>query len=631
MNKKLRKKLYGIVVALILFAGSFFLPEGGVVQIVMLAAAYLITGGEIIAKAWRGIKAAQVFDENFLMVIATFGAWGLGEYSEAVAVMLFFQVGEFFQNYAVNKSRKSIAALMDIRPDYARVKKGDEWVEVSPEEVRPGEIIQIRPGERIPLDGVVVSGFSTINTSALTGESVPADVSEGSEVISGCINLSGVLEARVSSVFGESTVAKILNLVENASSRKAVMENFITRFARYYTPVVVLVAAGLAVLPPLLVDGASFREWVYRAMTFLVISCPCALVISIPLSFFGGLGAASRNGVLIKGSNYLEALSMVRCVAFDKTGTLTKGCFKVEKICPESWLDVPALLEYAAYGEFYSRHPIGESIKKAYGHVLDERRVSDAEERQGMGLFVRLDGKSVQVGNDKLMKSLGLFPEAAENYGTVVFVAVDGRYAGYLLIADEVKEQALAAVAALRDCGVSRAVMLSGDRQAEVDRVAALTGVTEAYGALLPADKVSRIEKLMKELPAGGKLLFVGDGVNDAPVLAMADVGAAMGGIGSDAAIEAADVVVMNDDLSKLPTAMKISRKTIAIARENIVFAIGIKFLVLGLGAAGLASIWAAVFADVGVSLIAILNALRAQAGGGEPPRAKVSGGEIEA
>ena len=612
MNNKLRKKLHKIIAAAVLFVAALFLGQWSYVQVAMFVAAYLLTGTEIIAKAWRGMKSAQIFDENFLMAIATFGAWGLGEYSEAVAVMLFFQIGEFFQSYAVNKSRASIASLMNIRPDYARIRRGTKWQEVSPEEAKVGDIILIRPGEKIPLDAVVVKGASTINTSALTGESMPSDVSVGSELISGCVNISGLLEAKVSSPYGESTVAKILNLVENASSRKAVMENFITRFARYYTPMVVVAAAVLAFLPPLIWPEERLVDWGYRAMTFLVISCPCALVISIPLSFFGGLGAASKNGVLVKGSNYLEALSMAKYVAFDKTGTLTEGVFHVEKIVPQKWLDNSQLLEYAAYGEAYSHHPIGESIRKAYAKELDLTRLDQAEEVAGLGLKVKLDGQDILIGNDKFMRQNGIVAEINESFGTAVLVAVDGRYAGYLLIADKLKTGVTEATQMLRACGVDKMVMLSGDRPAEVARIAKQAGVDEAYGALLPADKVAKVEELKKSVSGSGRLLFVGDGVNDAPVLALADVGVAMGGIGSDAAIEAADVVIMNDDLRKLPQAMMIARKTIVIARENIVFALGVKLLVLGLGALGLASIWAAVFADVGVSVIAILNAMRA-------------------
>ena len=629
MNNKLRKKLHKIIAAALLFVVAMFLGQWPYVQAAMFVAAYLLTGAEIIAKAWRGMKSAQIFDENFLMAIATFGAWGLGEYSEAVAVMLFFQIGEFFQSYAVNKSRASIASLMNIRPDYARIRRGTKWQEVSPEEAKVGDIILIRPGEKIPLDAVVVKGASTINTSALTGESMPSDVSVGSELISGCVNISGLLEAKVSSPYGESTVAKILNLVENASSRKAVMENFITRFARYYTPVVVVAAAVLAFLPPLIWPEERLVDWGYRAMTFLVISCPCALVISIPLSFFGGLGAASKNGVLVKGSNYLEALSMAKYVAFDKTGTLTEGVFHVEKIVPQKWLDNSQLLEYAAYGEAYSHHPIGESIRKAYAKELDLTRLDQAEEVAGLGLKVKLDGQDILIGNDKFMRQNGIVAEINESFGTAVLVAVDGRYAGYLLIADKLKTGVTEATQMLRACGVDKMVMLSGDRPAEVARIAKQSGVDEAYGALLPADKVAKVEELKTSVTGSGRLLFVGDGVNDAPVLALADVGVAMGGIGSDAAIEAADVVIMNDDLRKLPQAMAIARKTIVIARENIVFALGVKLLVLGLGAFGLASIWAAVFADVGVSVIAILNAMRASSchhdarGGGEPPRAQ--------
>lgn len=611
MNKKLKKKLYLIVCSAFLFATAMILPLSREAVLGLFAAAYLITGGEILLKAWRGVCRGQVFDENFLMMIATFGAWALGEYAEAVAVMLFFQVGEFFQTYAVNRSRKSIAALMDIRPDYARVKRGGKWQEVSPEEVKAGEVILVRPGEKIPLDAVVLKGSSSINTAALTGESMPRDAGAGSEIMSGCINLSGVLEVKVISVYAQSTVAKILDLVENAGNKKAKMENFITRFARYYTPAVVLVAAVLAVLPPLLWNGQSFSDWGYRAITFLVISCPCALVISVPLSFFGGIGAASRCGVLIKGGNYLEALGDVRCVVFDKTGTLTKGAFAVKQICSEGMPD-EELLKYTAYAENFSSHPIAISIKQAYGGKIDETAVKNVKELSGMGLEAEVDGHKVCAGNLKLMNRLKLKVKPAEAAGTVIYTAVDGKYAGCLVIGDELKKEARDAVASLKQGGNVKTVIVSGDVNKTVAAVAEAAGVDLFFGECLPADKVTQIEVLQSGLKPKEKLLFVGDGINDAPVIARADVGAAMGGVGSDAAVEAADIVIMNDDLSKLAAAIRISRKTLRIAKENVVFALGVKFLVLGLGAAGYASIWAAVFADVGVSVIAILNAVRA-------------------
>jgi len=612
MNKKLRKKLQKIAVALFFFVAALLVGNFPRVQLGLFVAAYLIAGTEILAKAGNGIRRGQVFDENFLMTIATFGAFALQEYAEAVAVMLFFQIGEFFQSYAVNKSRKSIAALMDIRPDFARMRKNESWVEVAPEEVQPGQIILVRPGEKIPLDAVVIKGNSLVDTSSLTGEPMPRDVAENDEIISGCINLSGVLEARVKSEFAQSTVAKILDLVENAGSKKASIENFITKFARYYTPVVVVVALLLAVLPPLLFSGQTFAVWSYRAITFLVISCPCALVISIPLSFFGGLGAASRCGILIKGGNYLEALSKVKYVIFDKTGTLTKGCFSVRDIVPAPGFSEEQLLEYTACAEAHSGHPIAESVKKAYGGKIDADDIKKAEELSGMGVIVECKGHKIAAGNYKLMQKLGLEIPQEEQNGTVIYTAVDGKYAGMLVIADELKDEAADMVSGLKAFGISKTAIVSGDKISVVEQTAKMAGVDEFYGGLLPADKVGVIEQLLQTLKPEEKLLYVGDGINDAPVLARADIGVAMGGAGSDAAIEAADVVIMNDELQKLPVMFNISRKTLKIARENIVFAIGVKLLVLALGAAGYVSVWAAVFADVGVSVIAILNAMRA-------------------
>lgn len=612
MNKKLRKKLQKIIIAALIFAVAIMMPMSDKMQLPLFIAAYLIVGGEILAKAGRGIRRAQIFDENFLMMIATFGAFALGQYAEAVAVMLFFQVGEFFQSYAVDQSRKSIVSLMDIRPDYARVQRNGSWVEALPDEVKAGEIILVQPGERIPLDAKIAKGFSAVDTASLTGEPMPREVGEGDEIISGCINLSGVLEAEVLSKFANSTVAKILDLVENAGSKKAKIENFITKFARYYTPAVVIIAALLAFLPPLLISGQPFSEWAYRAITFLVISCPCALVISIPLSFFGGLGAASRCGILVKGGNYLEALSRVKYVVFDKTGTLTKGRFSVVKRQPQKGVSAADLLKYTAYAEAHSRHPIAESVKQAYGKNIESGKIKNAKELHGMGVQIEFDGHKIAAGNHKLMATLGLDVPQEDTAGTVIYTAKDGQYAGCIIIADELKEGAAAAIGELKCGGIAKTVILSGDRQEAVRLVAEAAGIDAFYGDLLPADKVDAIEKLQRELAPGEKLLYAGDGINDAPVLARADIGAAMGGVGSDAAIEAADVVIMNDDLKKLAAAMKISRETLLIAKENIVFAIGVKLIVLALGAAGYVSIWAAVFADVGVSVIAILNAIRA-------------------
>lgn len=611
MTKTLKKRLILIVIALAVFAAALVLPLAAAFKNGLLVLSYLIVGLPIISKAGRNIWRGQVFDENFLMTIATFGAFFLSDYAEAAAVMLFYQVGEFFQSYAVNRSRKSIAKLMDIRPDYAHVLRGETPETVDPEEVSLGEVIVIQPGERIPLDGVVVDGFSTIDTAALTGESLPREAETGDEVISGCINLTGVLKVKVTKEFANSTVAKILDLVENASSKKADIENFITRFARYYTPTVVIIALFLAVLPPLLVSGQSFNDWLYRAITFLVISCPCALVISIPLSFFGGLGAASKCGVLIKGSNYLEALAHAKTVVFDKTGTLTKGKFKVAEIIPVG-RSTEDLLKTAAYAEAYSKHPIGESIKEAFGDEIDLRQVKDLQEIHGQGLKVKIGADDVAAGNKKLLENMGLAVPEIEVPGTVIYVAVNGGYAGCLVIADEVKEDAVRAIERLKEQGVEQTVMLTGDRKAIGEKIAKELALDKVYTELLPADKVAQLEHLLLEKAEEGKLLFVGDGINDAPVLARADIGVAMGGIGSDAAIEAADVVIMTDEPSKLAAAMCISKGTMAIVRQNIIFALVVKLLVLALGAAGYVSIWAAVFADVGVSVIAILNAMRA-------------------
>lgn len=620
MTKKQRKLLNRIIIAAILFVAGmispYILPENQTtdyVEFAVFLASYAIIGWDIIWKALCNIRQGQIFDENFLMMIATVGAFILGEHSEGVAVMLFYQVGEWFQSYAVAKSRKSITSLMDIRPDYANVQRDGKLVQVDPDEVQIGEIITVKPGEKIPIDGIITSGTSTLDTSALTGESLPREAEEGMEVISGCINQTGILTIKTTKEFGESTVAKILDLVENSSEKKARTENFITRFARYYTPIVVFAALALAVIPPL-VTGDAFAEWVYRALTFLVISCPCALVISIPLSFFGGLGGASKCGVLVKGSNYLETLADTEIIVFDKTGTLTKGSFAVSQIYTEN-IQQNKLLEIAAYAENYSNHPISASIKRAYNKNIDSSRIQNVQEIAGHGVSAVIDGKTVLAGNAKLMKREGILYKPCTEVGTVIYVAVDNKFAGYILIEDEIKEDAAFAINQLKDCGIKQTVMLTGDSDAVGKKVARRLGLDRVYTQLLPADKVERVEELLHSLRkthAKGKLAFVGDGINDAPVLARADVGIAMGGLGSDAAIEAADIVLMTDEPSKIATAKKIAKKTLAIAYENIVFAIGIKLIVLVLGALGFASMWAAVFADVGVSVIAILNAIRA-------------------
>ena len=609
MNKKLRKTLKTIILAAIFYLIAICLPLGWVKNS-FYAVADVVSGFAVIKKSLRNICHGDIFDENFLMMIATFGAIALGEYSEAVAVMLFFQIGEFFQSYAVNQSRKSIASLMDIRPDYANVYENGVLKKVSPEVVKIGDVIVVQTGERIPLDGVVIKGQSSLDTKALTGESLPRDVMMGDEVVSGCINLSGVLEIKTTKVFANSTVAKILDLVENASSKKANIENFITRFARYYTPIVVVAAAALAVLPPLLFSSQSFAEWVYRAITFLVISCPCALVISVPLSFFGGLGAASKAGVLVKGGNYLEALAHAETIVFDKTGTLTKGNFKLTQIVPCAGETQKELLRAAAYVECYSNHPIALSIKQAFKQKINHRDVSEVREIFGVGVSARVGTDEIAVGNRKIFAEYQLPAVKVEAAGSVVFVVKNQKYIGYLLIEDELKEDAISAVAALKNLG-HKLVMLTGDRQEIGQNVARKFGLDAVYAELLPTEKVDKLEAILATKSAKGKVMFVGDGINDAPVLARSDVGVAMGAIGSDAALEAADVVIMTDEPSKILTAIKIAKKTLLIARENVVFAIGVKLLVLVLGAMGYASIWAAVFADVGVSVIAILNAVR--------------------
>lgn len=607
-----QKWLFRILIAAAVYAfGVLFQTNSKSTSLIIFLLALAIIGGDVILKAARNIMHGQVFDENFLMSIATIGAFTIGDFEEGVAVMLFYQVGELFQSYAVNKSRKSISSLMDIRPDYANVQRGGTFEKVDPDEVRIGELIFIKAGEKIPLDAEVVEGNSMVDTSPLTGESVPREVTKGDNLLSGCINLSGLITARVTKEFSESTVSKILDLVENASIKKSRSENFITKFARYYTPAVVIVAVILAVIPPLVLEGASFSDWVYRALVFLVISCPCALVISIPLSFFGGIGGASRSGILVKGSNYLEALAKAEIVVFDKTGTLTKGVFLVQTIAPQG-ITKEDLLEVTAYAESYSNHPISLSLKNAYGKRIDPARISNVEEIPGQGVIAIVDGKSVATGNAKLMQKLGIsMGDANDVMGTVVYVAIDKVYKGYIAIADEVKEDAQKAIYDLKRAKIKQTVMLTGDAKKIGEKVALELGLDQAFTELLPADKVEKMEELLKMKSSKGNLVFVGDGINDAPVLARADIGIAMGGLGSDAAIEAADVVIMTDQPSKIATAMQISKKTLRIAKQNIIFALSVKALVLILGAAGFASMWAAVFADVGVAVLAILNAIR--------------------
>ena len=602
--------LVRIIAAAVLLAAGYLIPAQGWVRLVVFLVPYAVIGWDILWKAVRNISHGQVFDENFLMALATVGAFFTGEFPEAVAVMLFYQIGELFQSYAVGKSRQSIASLMDIRPDYANLERDGKTEQVDPEEVAVGDVILVKPGEKIPLDGVVLEGDSMVNTSALTGESVPREAYPGSDVISGCINQNGLLRIRVTKEFGESTVAKILDLVENSSSKKAKAENFITKFARWYTPAVVIAAVLLAVVPPLILQG-GWNDWIHRALIFLVISCPCALVISVPLSFFGGIGGASRNGILVKGGNYLESLAHAETVVFDKTGTLTRGVFNVTAIHPNSFSEAD-LLELAALAESYSDHPISRSIREAYGKDPDLSRVTDVEELSGRGVRVRIDGKTVCAGNDKLMEETGVQWHPCHRVGTTVHIAVDGEYAGHIVISDEVKPDAAQAVSALKQQGISRTVMLTGDAKAVGESVAKELGLDEVHTELLPAGKVDCVEQLLKQKSAKGTLVFVGDGINDAPVLSRADIGIAMGAMGSDAAIEAADIVLMDDKPSKIADAIRIARKTLRIVTQNIVFALAVKGIVLLLGALGLANMWEAVFADVGVSVIAILNAMRA-------------------
>lgn len=621
MSKKQKRMLIRIIVSTVLMIGLTFVPAEGIFRFLLYMVPYLIVGHDILKKAARGILNGQVFDENFLMASATIGAIAValsdnGDYKEAIAVMLFYQIGELFQSYAVGKSRKNISELMDIRPDYANIEQDGKLERVDPDEVEVGTVIVIQPGEKIPIDGIIEEGSATLNTSALTGESLPREVAEGDAVISGCINMTGVLRVRTTKAFGESTVSKILDLVENSSSKKSRSENFISKFARYYTPAVCLGALALAVFPPLVRMlfmnlTPAWGDWIYRALTFLVISCPCALVISIPLSFFAGIGGASREGVLVKGSNYLETLAQTKYVVFDKTGTMTKGVFEVSGI-HHSDMENEQLLEYAALAECFSNHPISKSLQKAYGKALDKKRVSDVEEIGGNGVTAKVDGKVVAVGNDKLMRRIGVEYKACRSVGTVVHVSVDGNYAGHILISDIIKPTAKAAIDALHKAGVTKTVMLTGDAKKVADQVAGELGIDTVYSELLPADKVTRVEELLEDKGERDKLAFVGDGINDAPVLSRADIGIAMGSLGSDAAIEAADVILMDDDPLKIAKAIKISRKCMRIVYQNIIFALGVKVVCLILGAMGIASMWLAIFADVGVMVIAVLNAIRA-------------------
>ena len=614
MNKKQKKMLIRIIIAAVLIVVFSLLPAEGYLRFVLFMIPYLVIGYDILKKAFKGILNKQVFDENFLMAVATVGAILLGDYSEGVAVMLFYQIGELFQSYAVGKSRRNISELMDIRPDYANIEKDGTLEQVDPDEVEIGTIIVVQPGEKVPIDGVITEGTSTLNTSALTGESLPRDAKAGDEVISGCINMTGLLKIRTTKEFGESTVSKILELVENSSSRKSRSENFISKFAKYYTPAVCYGALALALIPPvvLLIMGkpAMWGDWIYRALTFLVISCPCALVISIPLSFFAGIGGASNQGILVKGSNYLETLAQTKYVVFDKTGTMTQGVFEVSGI-HHNEMPNEKLLEYAALAECSSSHPISKSLQKAYGKPIDRNRVTDIEEISGNGVIAKVDGISVAAGNTKLMNRLGIAYQDCHHVGTVVHMAIDGKYAGHILISDIIKPHAKEAIAELKKAGISKTVMLTGDSKRVADQVAEELGIQEVYSELLPADKVSRVEELLNQKSEKDKLAFVGDGINDAPVLSRADIGIAMGALGSDAAIEAADIVLMDDDPLKISKAIKIARKCIRIVYENIYFAIGIKILCLILGALGIANMWVAIFADVGVMILAVLNAIR--------------------
>ena len=622
MTKKQKKMLIRIIIAAVLLIGLNFIPVKGILRMILFLIPYLVIGYDILKKAGKGILNRQVFDENFLMAVATIGAIAIaiydrsGNFNEAVAVMLFYQIGELFQSYAVGKSRRNISELMDIRPDYANIEQDGKLERVDPDEIEIGTVIVVQPGEKVPIDGIVVAGTSTLNTSALTGESLPRETKVGDEIISGCINMTGVLKIRTIKEFGESTVSKILELVENSTSRKSRSEDFISKFAKYYTPAVCYGALALAILPPLvrmLAIGAApqWDIWIYRALTFLVISCPCALVISIPLSFFAGIGGASHEGVLVKGSNYLEAMSQTKYVVFDKTGTLTKGVFEVNGV-HHSEMEEEKLLEYAALAESASSHPISRSIQRAYGKEIDRTRVSEIEEISGNGVTAKVDGKLVAAGNDKLMKRLGITPIACHSAGTIIHIAIDGKYMGHILISDVEKPTSKEAIRALKSAGIEKTVMLTGDAKRVADQVAEKLGLDEVYSELLPSDKVAQVERLLAEKPAKAKLAFVGDGINDAPVLGRADIGIAMGAMGSDAAIEAADVVLMDDDPLKIVKAIKISKKCIRIVYQNIIFALTIKAICLILGAIGIANMWVAIFADVGVMVIAVLNAIRA-------------------
>ncbi|MBR4111140.1 MAG: cadmium-translocating P-type ATPase [Clostridia bacterium] len=607
----MKKKTVKILIAALLFIIALTLKLGNeLINKILFVIAYLIVGLGILKKALRNILRGEVFDENFLMSIATLGAFAIGEFPEAVAVMLFYQVGEVFQNYAVNKSRKSIATLMDIRPEVANVIRNDNVEEVDPDDVKIDEIIVVKPGEKVPIDGIVVEGKSNLDTKALTGESLPRKVIEGNEVLSGCINLDGVLKLKVTKEYSDSTVNKILELVENASNRKSKSENFITKFAKYYTPIVVIIAVILAIVPPLTIDGATFEDWIYRALSFLVVSCPCALVISIPLSFFSGIGAASKMGVLIKGSNFLEAIANTEIAVFDKTGTLTEGVFEVQKVYAVN-MPEDELLDIAAHVEFYSEHPIALSVKKAYNKEIEEKRISKTEDLTGRGLMAVVDNKEVLIGNERLMNENQIEFSKCEDVGTVLYIAIEKVYAGYILIADKIKEDAITAIKELKKNNIKQTVMLTGDRKNVGENVASKLGMDKVYAELLPQNKVEKVEELLKEKSEKGKLIFAGDGINDAPVIALADIGIAMGALGSDAAIEAADVVIMTDEPSKIVNAIKLSKKTMRIVNQNIWFAILVKVVVLILSALGLSNMWQAVFADVGVSVIAVLNALR--------------------
>ena len=611
----MKKEVIKVVIALILFLISLIIPfENAWINIGIYIISYLIVGLDVLIEAIKNIFKGEVFDENFLMTIATIGAFAIGEYPEAVAVMLFYQVGEMFQSYAVDKSRKSIASLMDIRPDFANIKKNGCIEKVSPDKINIGDIIIVKPGEKVPLDGTIVDGNSMLDTSALTGESVPREVSIGDEVLSGSINQNGLIEIKVTKNFGESTVSKILDLVENASSKKSKSENFISKFAKYYTPIVVVIAVLLAIIPPIIFKETEFIQWLYRALTFLVVSCPCALVISIPLGFFGGIGGASKLGVLVKGSNYLEALSKTEIVVFDKTGTLTEGVFEVQKV---NSVDITKedLIKYAAYAESFSNHPIANSLKKAYGKDIDNKKISETHELSGLGVNAVVDGNAVFVGNEKLMQEKNIEYIKCNEIGTILYVAINNQFKGTIIISDKIKADAKKAIEKLKKNNVKKIVMLTGDKKAVGESVAKELGLDEVYTELLPNDKVEKVEELMKSKSEKGKLAFVGDGINDAPVLAISDIGIAMGGLGSDAAIEAADVVLMTDEPSKVVDAIKISKKTLKIVKQNIIFAIAVKILVLILSAIGLSNMWQAVFADVGVSVLAILNALRVLVG----------------